>query len=87
MTTIDIRSIIQTSLPTGAQGPAGPTGPSTWVTSGSAIYYTAGSVGIGTASPTGALHVVGDAIVTGKITQNGIDTRSFAMAMSVALSI
>ena len=72
---VDIKTIIQGALPTG------PTGPAIWTTTGSAIYYVNGPVGIGTTAPTGALHVVG------AITQNGMDTRSYAIAMSVALSI
>lgn len=46
-----------------------------------------GNVGIGTSVPTQVLHVVGNALVTGTIVQGGIDTRSFAIAMSTALSI
>ena len=72
---VDIKTIIQGGLPTG------PTGPAIWTTTGTAIYYTQGSVGIGTTAPTGALSVVG------AITQNGMDTRSYTIAMSVALSI
>jgi len=72
---IDIKTLIQGALPTG------PTGPAVWTTTGSAIYYVEGPVGIGTTAPTGALNVVG------AITQNGMDTRSYAIAMSVALSI
>ncbi len=71
----DIKTLIQGALPTG------PTGPAIWSTTGTAIYYTNGSVGIGTTSPTGALSVVG------AITQNGMDTRAYSIAMSVALSI
>lgn len=72
---IYVSDIIQSNLPTG------PTGPAIWTPTGTAIYYTQGPVGIGTTAPTGALHVVG------AITQNGMDTRSYAIAMSVALSI
>lgn len=38
-----------------------------WTTSGSNIYYSGSNVGIGTASPTTKLHVVGDLTVTGNI--------------------
>lgn len=48
---------------------------------------TNGRVGIGTSTPLQILHVVGNANVSGSIIQNGIDTRSFAIAMSTALSI
>lgn len=46
-----------------------------------------GNVGIGTATPTQVLHVVGNVVVTGNIVQGGLDTRAFAIAMSTALSI
>src|SRR5207302_242004 len=42
-------------------------GTSQWVTSGSNIYFNTGRVGIGTTSPSTALHVVGDVTVTGNI--------------------
>lgn len=44
-------------------------------------------VGIGTSVPLQLLHVIGNANITGSITQNGLDTRAFAIAMSTALSI
>lgn len=46
-----------------------------------------GNVGIATNSPTKKLDVVGDMSVSGTITQGGIDTRAFAIAMATALSM
>lgn len=37
--------------PTGPGGPTGATGGTPWVTSGSNIYYNAGNIGVGTATP------------------------------------
>jgi hypothetical protein len=51
------------------------------------VDVTNNRVGIGTSTPLQVLHVVGNANVSGSIIQNGIDTRSFAIAMSTALSI
>lgn len=36
-----------------------------WTRSGTLIYYTTGNVGIGTATPSAPLHVLGDTLVTG----------------------
>ncbi|HLA39540.1 MAG TPA: hypothetical protein VJ417_06070 [Candidatus Glassbacteria bacterium] len=43
---------------TGPQGEQGPPGDSHWLLSGTATYYTAGSVGIGTSAPTAQLEVL-----------------------------
>jgi hypothetical protein len=53
----------------GAQGPTGQTGPSPWTVSGSTISYTGGNVGIGTATPTRTLDVVGNIYASGSVTQ------------------
>ncbi len=50
-------------------GAEGPTGPSPWVVSGSSISYTGGNVGIGTATPTRTLDVVGNIYASGSVTQ------------------
>jgi len=44
--------------PTGLTGPAGPAGDSHWLLNGTATYYTAGNVGIGTNNPAYPLQVV-----------------------------
>jgi hypothetical protein len=62
---------------TGVTGPAGPTGPggSLWTQNGTALYYTQGSVGIGTQTPQFPLHskaanlcVVGEATALSGVT-------------------
>ena len=45
--------------PQGASGPQGATGPSQWGTTGGAIYYDSGLVGVGTTAPADLLHVAG----------------------------
>ena len=55
----------------GAIGPQGPQGDSFWQTEGSAIYFTAGYLGVGTASPTHLLEVAGDAQISGNLTITG----------------
>jgi hypothetical protein len=52
-----------------------------------AVIDSSGNVGIGNLSPTNRLDVAGNVSVTGNLVQNGIDVRSFAIAMSTALSI
>lgn len=46
-------------------------GGSEWTTSGTNIYYTGGSVGVGTTSPSAKLHVAGDGKFTGNVTVDG----------------
>jgi hypothetical protein len=46
---------------TGAMGATGATGASPWTLSGPNVYYTAGNVGIGTASPMAALDIMSSA--------------------------
>jgi hypothetical protein len=66
--------------PEGPQGPVGPQGPpgvSLWVLNGSAVYYAAGKVGVGTSSPTAPLEVAktgsdGDAAIYAWSTVAGI---------------
>ena len=55
----------------GADGPAGDPGTSIWTQTGSHIYYSANYVGIGTATPTYWLHVVGNTRITGNADVGG----------------
>jgi hypothetical protein len=52
---------------TGMTGITGATGPSQWGSNGSSIYYTNGSVGIGTNTPNYTLDVTGNGRVTGTL--------------------
>jgi hypothetical protein len=45
---------------------------SPWLTSGSDIYYNAGSVGIGTSSPVASLDVAGNVRISGPLTLSGL---------------
>lgn len=42
--------------------------PSPWSTSGSAVYYNGGRIGIGTQTPGHTLHVIGDIYASGDVT-------------------
>ena len=42
--------------------------PSPWTSSGSAIYYNTGRIGVGTATPGYNLHVIGDIYASGDVT-------------------
>lgn len=56
--------------PTGPQGAAGPAGDSHWSITGNDTWYTAGNVGIGTASPGFPLEVVGSTAERGLSVSN-----------------
>ncbi len=49
----------------GPMGPQGPAGDSHWLLNGTATYYNNGNVGIGTATPSAKLEVVGDLNASG----------------------
>ena len=55
----------------GPQGPQGPQGDSYWQGQGSAIYFNAGYLGLGTTNPTHPLEVAGDAQITGNLIITG----------------
>ena len=55
-----------------AAGPTGSTGPNIWSQTGTAIYYTAGNVGIGTTNPSLSFDVVGNTRLGGQL-----DLRSY----------
>jgi hypothetical protein len=57
-------------------------GSSQWTTTGSNIYFNAGNVGIGIASPVKKLQVVGDASVTGNLTAGTINATNLTGAVS-----
>lgn len=57
--------------PQGVQGPQGPAGDSHWSISGTATYYLAGNVGIGTSSPAERLHVLGGTGTSIMVERNG----------------
>jgi len=55
---------------------------SNWTVSGSNIYRSSGNVGIGTASPTAKLHVVGNIIASNPIASNHVATKEYVDAAS-----
>jgi hypothetical protein len=63
----DVLTFDSTSGTIALSTPTGGGGSSPWTTSGSDIYYTTGNVGVGTATPSEPLDVVGDVEITGDL--------------------
>ena len=72
--------------PTGPQGPQGPAGASPWGLNGTSTYYTAGSVGIGTNTPTSPLTIEAKSNIIGLNAVSSYANGSAIMGYSYATS-